>query len=75
VHFCFACCFLWSALHLQAQQLYEMESNVQTRLSSFEKPNGVKGNGGKTNKTAKENAFDMVQPGETKMLARLFKVK
>ena len=45
---------------LSAQQLYQMPPATKSRLSSFENPNGVKGNGGKTNKTAK--------PGETKTL-------
>lgn len=61
-----------SALHLsimlKAQSLYEMPVNPQSRLSSFENPNGVKGNGGKTNKTAKGNAFEFMEPGETKNL-------
>ena len=52
----------------QAQSLYEMPANPQSRLSSFENPNGIKGNGGKTNKTAKGNAFENMEPGETKKL-------
>ena len=60
-------CVLWGFLS-QAQSLYEMPVNPQSRLSSFENPNGVKGNGGKTNKTAKGNAFEFMEPGETKNL-------
>lgn len=56
------------ALNISAQQLYEMPKNAQSRLSSFENPNGIKGSGGKTNKTAKGNAFEWMQPGETKTL-------
>ncbi len=52
----------------QAQSLYEMPANPQSRLSSFENPNSIKGNGGKTNKTAKGNAFENMEPGETKKL-------
>src|SRR5215204_5017223 len=52
----------------QSQTLYEMPANPQSRLSSFENPNGIKGNGGKTNKTAKGNAFENMEPGETKNL-------
>ena len=52
----------------QAQSLYEMPANPQSRLSSFENLNGIKGNGGKTNKTAKGNAFENMEPGETKKL-------
>jgi hypothetical protein len=60
-------CLFWS-FSSQAQSLYEMPVNAQSRLSSFENPNGVKGNGGKTNKTAKGNAFEFMEPGETKSL-------
>lgn len=63
----FILCLLWSVLS-QAQSLYEMPVNPQSRLSSFENPNGVKGDGGKTNKTAKGNAFEFMEPGETKNL-------
>ena len=54
--------------NLAAQQLYQMPAGTKSRLSSFENPNGIKGNGGKTNKTAKGNAFEWMQPGETKTL-------
>lgn len=63
----FILCLVWSILS-QAQSLYEMPVNPQSRLSSFENPNGVKGSGGKTNKTAKGNAFEFMEPGETKNL-------
>lgn len=63
----FISCLLWSFLS-HAQLLYEMPVNPQSRLSSFENPNGVKGSGGKTNKTAKGNAFEFMEPGETKNL-------
>ncbi|HEY6979045.1 MAG TPA: glycoside hydrolase family 172 protein [Chitinophagaceae bacterium] len=52
----------------QAQELYQMPSNTQSRVSSFENMNGLKGEGGKTNKTAKGNAFEFVKAGETKTL-------
>jgi hypothetical protein len=51
-----------------AQQVYEMPKGVDSRLSSFENMNGVKGQGAKTNKTAKGNAWEWVKPGETKSL-------
>ena len=60
-------CLLFTIMS-QAQTLYEMPVGPQSRLSSFENPNGVKGNGGKTNKTAKGNAFEFMEPGETKNL-------
>lgn len=50
------------------QSLYDMPKKAQSRLSSFENPSGMKGNGAKTNKTAKGNAFEVVRPGETKSL-------
>lgn len=53
---------------VSAQQLYEMQTGVQSKLSSFENMNGVKGSGGKTNKTAKGNAFEFMKPGEAKSL-------
>lgn len=56
------------ALVLPAQQVYEMPKAVESRLSSFENPNGIKGQGGKTNKTAKGNAFEFIKPGEAKTL-------
>src|SRR5947208_1604799 len=59
------------ALSLSAQQLYEMPKNAASRLSSFENPNGLKSNGGKTNKTAKGNAFEWLKPGETKTLLNI----
>ncbi len=51
-----------------AQQLFEMPKVVESRLSSFENPNGVKGQGGKSNKTAKGRAFEFIQAEETKTL-------
>jgi hypothetical protein len=51
-----------------AQQIFQMPAHVESRVSSFENPNGVKGNGGKTNKTAKGNAFETIREGETKTL-------
>jgi hypothetical protein len=60
--------FIVFAGKLHSQQLFEMPANTESRLSSFENPNGMKGQGGKTNKMAKGNAFEWIQPGETKML-------
>ena len=56
------------ALISPAQQLYEMPKTVESRLSSFENLNGIKGQGGKTNKTAKGNAWEWIKPGESKTL-------
>ena len=63
----FILCLIFTIIS-QAQSLYEMPANPQSRLSSFENPNSIKGNGGKTNKTAKGNAFENMEPGETKKL-------
>ncbi len=62
---CVVCFTIQSSI---AQALYEIPTNRETRLRSFENPNGIKGSGGKTNKTARCNAFEMVQPVETKTL-------
>lgn len=40
----------------------------QSRISSFENKNGVKGGGGQTNKGAKGNAFEPLAAGESKTL-------
>lgn len=63
--------FLFHTSFIRAQQLYEMPSGVETRISSFENPNGIKGNGGRSNKTAKGNAFEDILPGQTKTLLDL----
>ncbi len=55
-------------LQASAQPLFEMPTGVSSRLSSFENPNGVKANGGRTNKTAKGNAFEVLHGGQTKTL-------
>jgi hypothetical protein len=55
-------------LLISAQQLYEIPKGAESRLSSFENINGIKGNGGKTNQTAKGNAFELINPGEEKTL-------
>jgi len=59
---------LFVTITVQAQELYQMPANKQSRVSSFENMNGLKGEGGKTNKTAKGNAFEFVKAGETKTL-------
>jgi hypothetical protein len=48
-----------------AQDLFQMRTGQQSRVSSFENPNGVKGNGGKTNRGAKGHAFDHLKAGES----------
>jgi len=50
------------------EKLYLLPEKTESRLSSFENPNGLKGKGGQTNKTAKGNAFEWIQSNETKTL-------
>lgn len=50
------------------EKLYLLPEKTESRVSSFENPNGLKGKGGQTNKTAKGNAFQWIQPNETKTL-------
>ncbi len=57
--------------HLDAQELYTMPKGQQSRISSFENPNGLKGNGGQTNKGAKGNAFEPLKAGESKTLLEI----
>ncbi|MGZ5221274.1 MAG: glycoside hydrolase family 172 protein, partial [Chitinophagaceae bacterium] len=56
------------SLSANAQELYQQPAGIQSRVSSFENINGVKSNGGKSNKGAKGNAFEWMQPGEAKTL-------
>ncbi len=56
---------------LAAQELFRMPEGVQSGLSSFENLNSVKGSGGKTNKTAKGNAFESLKAGESKTLLQV----
>jgi hypothetical protein len=54
---------------LPAQNLYTLPENFKSSsISSFENPNGVKGSGGKTNHSAKGNAFEGLKRGESKTL-------
>lgn len=51
-----------------SQELYRYQASADSKLSSFENKNGLKGQGGKTNMGAKGNAFEEFGPGETKEL-------
>ena len=59
---------LFTTIIAHTQERYQIPSNTQSHVSSFENMNGVKGQGGKTNKTAKGNAFELIKAGETKTL-------
>jgi len=63
--------FITLSLTGSAQQLYEMPKGTESRLSSFENPNGIKGQGGKSNKKAKGKAFEFIKTGETKTLLNI----
>jgi hypothetical protein len=60
--------FLFLSAGLSAQQLYTMPEGTQSRVSSFENLNGLKGEGGKSNKGAKGHAFEPLKAGESKTL-------
>jgi hypothetical protein len=61
------CAFLIQGI--AAQNLYELPENfASSSLSSFENLNGAKGEGGKTNMTAKGNAFEPLESGQSKTL-------
>jgi len=55
-----------------AQNLYVLPENFKSStLSSFENLNGMKGEGGKTNQSAKGNAFEVLKSGQSKTLLEL----
>ncbi len=60
--------FLLAAAQVSAQELYQLPDNARSSVSSFENPNGRKGDGGRSNKTAKGNAFERLPAGATKTL-------
>ena len=61
------CIFLIKGL--SAQNLYMLPENFHSStLSSFENLNGIKGEGGKTNQSAKGNAFESLKSGQSKTL-------
>jgi hypothetical protein len=59
---------LFFSLKMNAQELYKMPEGAQSRVSSFENLNGIKGGGGLSNKNAKGNAFEPLKASETKTL-------
>lgn len=50
------------------QELYQKPPGAKSRVSSFENLNGMPGQGAKTNKGAKGNAFELIREGEVKTL-------
>jgi hypothetical protein len=57
---------------LYAQSLYKLPDNFAgSSISSFENINGIKGAGGKTNHSAKGNAFESLKIGQSKTLLEI----
>src|ERR1700743_888570 len=63
-----ACCLLGCSVVAQAQELYKIPANTQSRVSSMENPGGKKGQGGIANEKAKGSAFTDLKINETKTL-------
>jgi hypothetical protein len=66
-------CFLIAAMiisfqHLFGQELYKVQKGIESRLAGPENPDGLKGQGGKSNASAKGSAFTSIKAGETKTL-------
>ncbi len=51
-----------------AQELYQMKPAAQSRVSSPENPNGIKGSGAQANASAKGSAFIQLKAGESRAL-------
>ncbi len=63
--------FCLAAFAASGQELYRMPAApLQSRVSSFENPDGIKSKGGMSNRTAKGNAFESLNAGETKDLLK-----
>lgn len=61
--------FLCICNHLLAQELYNFPPRgTETRWISPENPTGEKGNGARTNRGAKGNAFYVIAPGEKRVI-------
>jgi hypothetical protein len=55
-----------------AQNLYTLPDNFKSSaMSSFENLNGIKGSGGKSNHSAKGNAFEELKSGQSKTLLEI----
>lgn len=67
----FLCLLFVSGLALNAQVLYKMPKNKQTKWISFENRSGDKGRGGMENKGAKGHAFHHLKAGESVKLINI----
>lgn len=63
--------FLLMYVGISAQDLYRVPADARSSVSSFENLHGRKGEGGKSNKTAKGNAFERLPAGATKTLLEI----
>ena len=68
---CIALLLLVTVARLSAQELYQKPAGAQSHVSSFENLNGVKGQGGRINATAKGHAFESLKAGESKTLLNI----
>lgn len=66
--YCLLALGLVTALSAAAQDLFTMPAGQQSRVSSFENKNGVKGAGGTTNQGAKGNPAESLKAGQSKTL-------
>lgn len=65
----FPCCLVTGLL--QAQSIYQMPRQADTRWGSFENPKAAKGAGGQANRGAKGHAFELMEPGSSKELLNI----
>ncbi len=57
---------------LKSQQIFNLpQKRIESTISSFENINGVKGNGGKRNLSAKGNAYEQIKAGTSKTLLEI----
>ena len=59
---------IFLATTVNAQELFMMPAQSQTRWQSFENLTGAKGQGGKENRSAKGHAWERIRAGESKVL-------
>ncbi|MBK9508294.1 MAG: DUF2961 domain-containing protein [Cytophagaceae bacterium] len=67
--FIFSILIVFSA---KSQSIFQFPENIKSsHISTFENINGEKGKGGKTNQTAKGNAFEELKAGQSKVLLNI----
>jgi len=63
--------FMIAVCDTHAQQLYDMPTGNQSRVSSFENMNGIPGRGGLTNQGSKGHSSESLNAGESKTLLNI----